>query len=264
MSVNGAFSDENRTEVGAASQIVHYIQRIVMSDFITFLVSVMTLAGTGSGAMLDELPVASGGDPTGIWDADSLEIDVYATPALRAAVSDLVLSVIVDGQLSIDADGNSYRSEYLLDLNVSLTILGGPLAVQSSVPYSEPGLYSIQGSLLVFTSGTAADTVGFSVDADTLALIQEVPLGDFSTLAASLDPGGGPPLAVVKFHRVQGTVLTADFDGNGGVDFFDFLAFAAQFGRLSTDPGFDGRFDLDSDGTIGFTDFLVFVSQFGG
>ena len=94
-------------------------------------------------------------------------------------------------------------------------------------------------------------------------MIQQVPLGDFSTLVASVDPEGPSPLAVLRLVRVQDTGLSADFDGNGSVDFSDFLAFAVQFGKKAGEPGYEARFDLDSDGSVGFTDFLVFVSQFG-
>ena len=57
--------------------------------------------------------------------------------------------------------------------------------------------------------------------------------------------------------------ITGDFNGDGSVDFPDFLQFAQMFGKQSTDIGFDDRFDLDSDGTIGFSDFLMFATAFG-
>ena len=57
--------------------------------------------------------------------------------------------------------------------------------------------------------------------------------------------------------------LTPDFDGNGQVDLYDFLAFAGQFGARQGDGRYDARYDLDSDGEIGFSDFLLFSSNFG-
>ena len=56
---------------------------------------------------------------------------------------------------------------------------------------------------------------------------------------------------------------TADFDGNGGVDFMDFLSFAGKFGMRQGDAGYDARYDLDGDGEIGFSDFLIFAGSFG-
>ncbi len=57
--------------------------------------------------------------------------------------------------------------------------------------------------------------------------------------------------------------LTPDFDGDGQVDFSDFLAFAGQFGARQGDGRYDARYDLDGDGEIGFSDFLIFISNFG-
>ncbi len=56
---------------------------------------------------------------------------------------------------------------------------------------------------------------------------------------------------------------TPDFDGDGTVDFSDFLHFASQFGLSKGDEGFDARFDLDGNGSIGFSDFLIFAGAFG-
>lgn len=68
-------------------------------------------------------------------------------------------------------------------------------------------------------------------------------------------------------EKVQPTPTLAlevfDIDGDLIIDFDDFLAFAAHFGRSSADPDFDPRFDFDSDGMVGFSDFLKFAAAFG-
>ena len=225
------------------------------------LLSVLSLTRVDA-VMLDARPVGTGGDPGGIWDADSLEIDVYATPTLRAAVSDLDLTGFVDGQISFES-GSGYRFEYVVDVNISLTFLGGPIAVSLKDTVSEARQYSLRDTSLILERSGGQDTLAYSISADTLRLIQEVPLGDFATLAASIDPDGGAPLAVLKLYRVSGASRSADFDGDGTVGFPDFLAFASHFGQMSVDADFDATFDLDSDGSVGFTDFLVLVSQFG-
>ena len=58
-------------------------------------------------------------------------------------------------------------------------------------------------------------------------------------------------------------VAASDFDGDGEVDFADFLAFAAGFGNSSDDDEFDAKLDLDGDDIIGFGDFLTFARSFG-
>ena len=52
--------------------------------------------------------------------------------------------------------------------------------------------------------------------------------------------------------------LTPDFNGDGAVNFADFLAFGGQFGARQGDGRYEAKYDLDSDGAIGFGDFLIF------
>ena len=63
--------------------------------------------------------------------------------------------------------------------------------------------------------------------------------------------------------KVRSGLAAFDFDRDGMVGFSDFLAFAAHFGRSSSDPDFDERFDFDADGMVGFSDFLAFAAAFG-
>jgi hypothetical protein len=59
------------------------------------------------------------------------------------------------------------------------------------------------------------------------------------------------------------TTLLGDIDGNGSVNFTDFLSFAGAFGTSATDSAYLAAADLDSNGSINFSDFLTFASQFG-
>ena len=56
---------------------------------------------------------------------------------------------------------------------------------------------------------------------------------------------------------------SSDFDGDGQVNFVDFLTFASKFGVRRGEERYDARYDLDGDGAIGFGDFLIFVTHFG-
>ena len=58
-------------------------------------------------------------------------------------------------------------------------------------------------------------------------------------------------------------VLTLDFNGDGAVNFTDFLAFVRQFGTSQGDGKYEAKYDLNNDGAIGFGDFLIFSSNFG-
>ncbi len=58
--------------------------------------------------------------------------------------------------------------------------------------------------------------------------------------------------------------LTAtDGNGDGNVNFADFLTFADKFGSRLGQERYDARCDLNGDGEIGFSDFLIFADSFG-
>ena len=52
---------------------------------------------------------------------------------------------------------------------------------------------------------------------------------------------------------------TADFDGNGEVDFYDFLLLSKNFG---SDGKTHAHGDTNRDGSIDFADFLTFSRAF--
>ena len=80
--------------------------------------------------------------------------------------------------------------------------------------------------------------------------------GSASLTLQLADPGG---LVDTLPITVLGAAIKGDFDRSGSVDFFDFLLFAAAFGRTDAEP----RFDLDGSGVVDFPDFLIFVENFG-
>ena len=59
------------------------------------------------------------------------------------------------------------------------------------------------------------------------------------------------------------TAADADFNGNGEVEFNDFLLFVEKFNTRQGDNEYEARYDLDGDGAVNFADFLSFVGVFG-
>ena len=59
------------------------------------------------------------------------------------------------------------------------------------------------------------------------------------------------------------TAADADFDGDGEVQFGDFLLFTAKFNTRQGDGEYEARYDLDGNGAVNFADFLLFVGVFG-
>ena len=54
-----------------------------------------------------------------------------------------------------------------------------------------------------------------------------------------------------------------DLDGDGNVNFADFLTFAGKFGSRLGQERYAPRCDLNGDAEIGFGDFLIFADRFG-
>ncbi len=72
---------------------------------------------------------------------------------------------------------------------------------------------------------------------------------------ASREIGGSPGVIETAVER-----MPADFDGNGRVDFADFLILSANFSKENV--GFAGG-DANEDGVVDFSDFLLLSAAFG-
>lgn len=68
----------------------------------------------------------------------------------------------------------------------------------------------------------------------------------------------GTTTTTYSFYRLYG-----DFDGNGTVDFNDFLRLQNAFGATTGGSNYDAAIDGDSNGTIDFNDFLSLQNNFG-
>ena len=83
--------------------------------------------------------------------------------------------------------------------------------------------------------------------------------------SVTLSENAGSSDVITTTNRIEFNATTAptpDFDGNGAVDFFDFLAFVGQYDTRQGDGRYQVKYDLNSDGAIDFQDFLIFVSSY--
>ncbi|MGA1198291.1 MAG: dockerin type I domain-containing protein [Candidatus Latescibacterota bacterium] len=71
-------------------------------------------------------------------------------------------------------------------------------------------------------------------------------------------------LSVGLFSQSQLSKIPADFNGDGVVNFSDFIIFANGFGHRQSDAGYNVALDLNGDGEVGFSDFLLFAAAFTG
>lgn len=241
-----------------------------MRKSVVLLLNALLLLWTvGVGAqMVDTQPVPKGGDPLGQWAADQIPLQVYVPPELLAIVQSPSFSGAVSGQLTLGADG-TFQADYIVTSQVkgTVNVMGSNLVLDQAFADTvhTQGTFQIQGTNLILVRTTGEhDTTGFSAESDTLRLIQAVPLGQYADLVAAT--GGGPPLAVLSMAKVgtSGTgAASADFNGDGHVDFADFLMFARVYGKSVGDPGVDAKFDLNADGKVDFLDFVLFARQYG-
>jgi len=148
-----------------------------------------------------------------------------------------------------DQDGNN-----LLVIDTESRTLVRTLNVLPNGSNTRGLAVSPDGSSIYVTNANSNDLVVF--DSESLSIVSTYNLGE------------GPRGIVVR-SRPFGTslptttVALSDFDADGFVGFSDFLLFAQAFGRNSSDPAFDPRFDLDGNGSIDFVDFLSFAQSFG-
>jgi hypothetical protein len=66
----------------------------------------------------------------------------------------------------------------------------------------------------------------------------------------------------VQYFHAKLPELLADVDGDGTVNFGDFLLFAKSFGKTRGEPDFDTAADGTADGMVDFSDFVLFARGF--
>ena len=137
------------------------------------------------------------------------------------------------------------------------TALAAPFVVSVRDEHGDPFpgipvLFTVtEGRGAVSATAARADTSG---NAATVLTLGATPgMNTVVARAADLAPA-------VFTARAHGN---PDLDGDGEIDFGDFVVFAQKFGQRQGDDGYDARCDLDRDGTVGFSDFLIFAGAFG-
>ena len=112
---------------------------------------------------------------------------------------------------------------------------------------------SIQDIVPLFLSGNFDDFLNFVIP------FSDLMKGDMiSVYGTPISETEMQAILVIR-HRKR-----SDFNGDGNVDFTDFLFFANAFGTRDIFPGYVAEADLDGDGQVDFPDFLIFVSDFEG
>ena len=252
---------------------------LIMMAFITF--------GQANAGVLPETPTPQGGDIVGSWVAEKVGLNAYVPAGLVQAVSPLTVEGEINGTITIGSDG-SIQADYTTVTNVSAVLLV-PLTVAVHDTSQYTGNYTVASdthALTITLENGDPLNYTYTATADSLHIIRPLLLEELlqslseavrplamSALSQHVPPDD-PIKIVITFAKAidtgtpptpptPPTTLTGDFDGNGTVEFSDFLLFVAQFGKSSSDDSFNTSMDLDSSGTIDFPDFLLFVAAFG-
>lgn len=259
----------------------------ILRNCVLIMTAFMAFGQAGAG-LIPETPKPEGGEIVGSWVAEKVGLNAYVPAALVEAVKPLTVEGEINGTITFGSDG-SVQSDYRTETNISAVLLV-PLTVAVLDTSQYTGNYTVTSDTHALTiTRENEDPLNYTYTAtvDSLQIIRPLLLDE---LLASLSEGVRPlaqnvlsqfvspddPIRIViTFAKATDTgtppppppppptTLTGDFDGNGAVEFQDFLLFVAQFGKSSSDDGFNASMDLDGNGTVEFPDFLLFVAAFG-
>ena len=260
----------------------------VLRNCVLLMMTVIAF-GQADAGLIPETPKPQGGEIVGSWVAEKVGLNAYVPAGLVQAVSPLTVEGEINGTITFGLDG-SVKSDYTTATNISAVLLV-PLSVSVLDTSQYEGNYTVASDTHALTIARENEdplNYTYTATADSLHIIRPLLLDELlQSLPESVRglamgalsqhvPPDDPIRIVITFAKMKDTgtppptppptpptMLTGDFDGNGTVEFPDFLLFVAQFGKSSSDDGFDARMDLDSNGTIDFQDFLSFVAAFG-
>ena len=259
----------------------------ILRNCVLLITAFITLGQAGAG-LIPETPKPQGGEIVGSWVAEKVGLNAYVPAALVQAVSPLTVEGEINGTITFGSDG-SVKSDYTTATNIS-AVLVATLNVSVLDTSQYEGNYTVASDTHVLTITRENEDpliYTYTATADSLKIIRPLQLEDLlASIPESLRnialgalsqhvPPDDPIKIVITFAKATDTgtppppppppptMLPGDFDGNGAVEFPDFLLFVAQFGKSSSDDGFDARMDLDNNGTVEFPDFLLFVAAFG-
>ena len=195
----------------------------------------------------------------------SLSLDVDSSSGDQAVTSanvsaDEMVAIQVFGTDIQNANGVSIRFEY--DANqVTYDGFDAGDVLPNAQALPEQGTGYVEIGIVSFGGQAAANSglVG-TVRFRTTAAFSST---EIRLVRAELGRGGRFETITIDVRvALELQVLTPDFNGDGAVNFADFLVFVGQFGARQGDGRYEAKYDLDSDGAIGFGDFLIFSNSF--
>ncbi len=216
---------------------------------LTFDTTIFTVEPNSSQMVTIAFPSSAEGTFSGLITISSNDPDrAKHTLSISVIVQAAPAPVLVVGESAIDF--GSIDAEKTVQKTITITNTG-------TAPLEITGIESD-------VSGLTFDPVMFTLSPDSSATITITfpkPLeGTFSGLItiSSNDPDRAKfTLSVSGVVQPLSVEAKSDFDGNGVIEFADFLLFVSAFGSS------EAQYDIDRNGAVDFPDFLLFVSVFG-
>lgn len=211
--------------------------------------------------------------PLTVAGRDSAAIAVRFNPRMRGVIRDTLRIATGDTTFSISLSGRGAQSLPRVDYDeLDFGTVGqGKDSLQTVTVSNDGNIAQIISNVMVTGDGFALASAAELPDS---ALPDTLNAGDTRAIRVRFAPGmAGDHQGMLRIMLTAetleiglsgtGRVSNPDFDGDGEVDFDDFILFARAFGTSSNDEQFDPRYDLDGDGEVGFADFIAFAEKFG-
>ena len=211
--------------------------------------------------------------PLTVAGRDSAAIAVRFNPRMRGVIRDTLRIATGDTTFSIPLSGRGAQSLPRVDYDeLDFGTVGqGKDSLQTVTVSNDGNIAQIISDVMITGDGFALASAAGLPDS---ALPDTLNAGDTRAIRVRFAPGmagdhQGTLRIVLTAETLEiglsgtGRVSNPDFDGDGEVDFDDFILFARAFGTSSNDEQFDPRYDLDGDGEVGFADFIAFAEKFG-
>ncbi len=228
------------------------------SDDSTTVVSFSITAGEGNLAA-SEVTVSGGIATTTLTGATIGAVTVQASAAglqsetvLVVSTLSLAIELMADPD-TIEASGSetSTIQAKILDLDGNLKSEDSTTVVSFSITAGEGNLAASEVTVSggIATTALTGATAGTVVVQATVANTKEASVSVTVSSPSSDGDASSEP--------------SPDFNGDGVVNFDDFVAFAKRFGAVEGAPNYDAKFDLDGNKQIEFSDFVIFAKNFG-
>ncbi len=217
------------------------------------------------------LPQAAGGDgtltyaltpdlPEGLrFDAETLIISGTPVKAKDAMTYTLTAT---------DGNGDEVHLMFTLEVPDLMPTFGDTtitaqsyLVNQEIDPVTLPQATSGDGMLAYILLPSLPDGLTFDYKTRVLSGMPSEATAQATYTLSALDADGD--VASLTFTIDVQLLPSPDFDGDGQVNFADFMRFAGKYGTRRGEDGYDPWCDLNGDSQIDFDDFLIFAAAFG-